>query len=510
MFARKIPNRSGSISVQVIRKEHGKYRVVQTVGTSKDPDEIERLWQKAQYLANHPNPDQPTLFTLQTPSDHSVQSAMEGLSNANLRTIGPELIFGTLFDRIGFNQIPDELFRHLVIARLAYPVSKLKTTDYLYRYKGLTWSVSAVYKFLDRLHGRYKRQAEEIAYRHTQKRRGTVSVVFYDMTTLYFEAEEEDDLRKIGFSKDGKFEHPQILLGLLVAEEGLPIGYDLFEGNTFEGHTLLPILRTIGEKYEFDPPVVVTDAAMLSKTVLAELTSAQYRFILGARIKNESAPIRQQILDKTAEKKDGETWTFDRPDGTRLIVGYSEKRARKDARNRERGLLRLRKRVQTGRLTKASINNRGYNKFLTLAGEITVSIDLRKVEEDRRWDGLKGYLTNTRMDAKTVIENYSHLWKIEKAFRISKTDLRIRPIYHYRKRRIEAHVCIAFVAYAIYMELETLLKQKNHRMSAKRAGELTQTMYELHYTLPDSREEKRVILNMDADQLSLYNVVYGI
>lgn len=510
MFARKIKNRNGSISVQVIRKDHGKYRVVRTVGTSKDPEEIERLWQKAQSLANYSNPHQPTLFALPTPSDQLIQSAIENLSNANLRTIGPELIFGTLFDRIGFNQIPDELFRHLVIARLAYPVSKLKTTDYLCKYKGLTWSVSAVYKFLDRLHSRYKNQAEEIAYRWTEKRRGSVSVVFYDVTSLYFEAEEEDDLRKIGFSKDGKFEHPQILLGLLVAEEGLPIGYDLFEGNTFEGHTLLPILRTIEKKYQFHPPVVVADAAMLSKTVLAELTAIQRQFILGARIKNESASIKQQILEKTVEKKEGETWMFERPDGTNLIVGYSEKRARKDAWNRRRGLLRLQKRIQTGRLTKASINNRGYNKFLMLAGEITGSIDLRKVEEDQRWDGLKGYITNTQLDAKTVIENYSHLWKIEKAFRISKTDLRIRPIYHYRKRRIEAHVCIAFVAYAIYMELEMLLKQKTIALSAKRAGELTQRMYELHYTLPDSREKKRFILNMDSEQLSLYNAVFEI
>ena len=134
------------------------------------------------------------------------------------------MIFGTLFDRIGFNAIPDEMFRHITMARLAYPVSKLKTVDYLSRYRGIQKSVDEIYLFLDRLAGRHKGQAETVAYEYTKRRLGKVSIVFYDMTTLYFEAEDEDDFRKIGFSKDGKFQHPQIMLGLLVGERGLPIG----------------------------------------------------------------------------------------------------------------------------------------------------------------------------------------------------------------------------------------------------------------------------------------------
>ena len=509
MFSRKIKNRSGSTSIQIIQKDHGRYRVVRTVGTSKNPDEIERLWQRAQYLLHHPDPNQGTLFNLQTPTDQTVQSFMETLSNASIRVIGPELIFGTLFDRIGLHQIPDEWFRHLVIARLAYPTSKLKTVDYLHRYKGLSLSVSALYASLDRLHSRYKQQVEELVYRHTRKTVRSITVVFYDMTTLYFEAEDEDDLRKVGFSKDGKHQHPQILLGLLVAQDGLPIGYDFFEGNTFEGHTLLPTLQQIRERYGFKQPIVVADAALLSRANLSELTSAGYPFILGARIKNESEKIKRAILKKAQGMKDGERFVLKRQDATRLIVSYSNRRAHKDARNREKGLLRLEKRVRTGRLTKQSINNRGYNKFLVLEGEITIRIDPGKIEEDWQWDGLKGYLTNTQLSAGKVIENYSHLWQIERAFRISKTDLRIRPIYHYRQRRIEAHLCIAFAAYAIYKELERLLKKKGMEMSAQRAGELTQTMYELHYTLPDSNEPLRTILNMDKEQRQLYQCVHG-
>lgn len=508
MFARKIKNRSGSVSVKVIRKDRGRYRVVRTVGTSNDPDVIDRLWEQAKRIASHPNPSQATLFAMESPTDQAVQSVIETLSNSCIRTMGPELIFGTLFDRMGFDQIPEEWLRHVVIARLAYPTSKLKTVDYLYRYKGMALSVNTLYAFLDRFHSRYKSQAEEIVYQNTKQKLQTLSVVFYDMTTLYFEAEDEDDLRKTGFSKDGKSQHPQIMLGLLVGEGGLPIGYDCFEGNTFEGHTLLPILQQMQEKYGFNQPIVIADAAMLSKANLKNLASAQYPFILGARIKNESSRIKQDILTQANGMKNGDSFVLTRTDGTRLIVTYSEKRAHKDAKNRTKGIQRLEKRLKKGQLTKQSLNNRGYNKFLKLEGKMTISLDESKVKEDAKWDGLKGYLTNTELTPQEVTENYSHLWQIEKAFRISKTDLKIRPIYHYRKRRIEAHLCIAFIAYAIYKELEILLKQNGIEMSAKRAGELTHTMYEIHYTLPDSNTPKKHIMNMDKEQQLLFDVVH--
>ena len=130
------------------------------------------------------------------------------------------------------------------------------------------------------------------------------------------------------------------------------------------------------------------------------------------------------------------------------------------------------------------------------------------MKADQKWDGLKGYITNTRLSAKTIVENYRELWQIEKAFRISKTDLRIRPIYHYRKRRIEAHLCIAFVAYTIYKELERLLNGAGFSMSPKRAGELTHNMYELEYILPGESLTEKTLLKMDPEQQKLYNLIH--
>ena len=204
----------------------------------------------------------------------------------------------------------------------------------------------------------------------------------------------------------------------------------------------------------------------------------------------------------------GQSVVIEQGDGHRLIVAYSDKRARKDQHNRESGLQRLKKRVGSGRLVKEHLNNRGYNKFLKLTGEVTVEIDEEKVAQSVRWDGLKGYLTNTALSAETVIENYGQLWHIEKAFRISKTDLRIRPMYHRRRRRIEAHVLVAFVAYTIYKELERRLNEAAVPISPKRAAELTQTMYEISFKLPTDPRVHQILLQMDDEQRQIYTLLH--
>lgn len=505
MFARKKRNQSGTVSVQVIDKSEG-YRVVKSFGSSNDPQEVGRMLELAKLFIEQ-RQGQYSLF----PEDHRDRAVIADfvgqLENASVRTVGPELIFGRLFDEIGFGEIREKLFRDIVVARLVYPVSKLKTIDYLSRYEGKTLNVQEVYRFLDRLNERHADEAKKTAYAHSKKLLKRIGVVFHDMTSLYFEAEDEDDLRKTGFSKDGKFQNPQIMLGLLVGEKGYPIGYDIFEGNTFEGKTLLPVLEQIQKRYSFGNPVVVADAAMLSKDNLDALDAGKFPFIVAARLRNESGDMQKTILARCRGLGDGQTVDIAHQQGRRLIVSYSDQRAKKDRHNRERGLQRLRKRIRSGRMTKEQLNNRGYNKFLKLAGKIEVAIDESKVAEAARWDGLKGYMSNTGLPPSEIIENYGHLWQIERAFRISKTDLRIRPMYHRRRRRIEAHILVAFVAYTIYKELERRLAEANIPISPKRAAELTQTMYEMSFRYPDDPVDQHVLLKMDAGQQQLYNLI---
>jgi transposase len=502
MFLRKKKNVSGSISIQVISKAKGKYKVLKSIGAGNTNQEIEKLWyiglQEIERLKAQTN-----LFISKT--DTIVDQVFETLENASIRTIGPELIFGKIYDHIGFNEIGEDLFKHLVVSRLAFPLSKLKTIDYLYRFQGISLDIDAVYRFLDKLNNNYKQKVEQIAFDHTKRTlNADISVVFYDMTTIYFEASDEDDLRKTGFSKDGKHQHPQIFLGLLVGVGGYAIGYDIFEGNIYEGHTLIPFLKKISKKFDLAKPVVVADAGLLSKENIEALELDNYQYIIGARLKNEPKEIKEKITAR--QLSDGEFFKLNKRN-KRLIVTYSDKRASKDEHNRKQGLKRLEKKIKTGKLTKANINNKGYNKYLKMQGEITIEIDYEKFNNDKSWDGLKGYITNAKLNSKEVIESYKNLWHIERAFRMSKTDLRIRPIYHRLKHRIEAHICVSFTAYTIYKELERILKKEKSTLSVKKAAELTHNMYEISYILPDSRQMKSSLLKMDDSQAELHRLV---
>jgi len=446
----------------------------------------------------------PGLFLFE--KDILLTSFLSEIQNGQIRTIGPELVFGKVFDSIGFNSINEPLFRHLVIARLAFPLSKLKTIEYLYRFQGIILNLDTVYRFLDKLNDKLKDSVELIAFEHTKRvLNNNISIVFYDMTTLYFEASDEDDLRKTGFSKDGKHSNPQIFLGLLVALGGYTIGYDIFEGNIFEGHTLIPTIEKISKKFNLSKPVVVADAGLLSSNNIKELQEKSYEFILGARIKNETTLVKNKIFETNL--KDNEFSVIEKSENLNLILSYSDKRAKKDAHNRKKGLERLEKQIKSGKLTKSNINNRGYNKYLKMEGEINIAIDKEKYEKDKIWDGLKGYITNCKLKPDEIIANYKNLWHIEKAFRMSKTDLRIRPIYHRLKSRIEAHICLSFVAYTIYKELERVLKIEKYPLSIEKAAELTHNMYQMEIILPESLHTTKVLLKMDDNQKNLIQII---
>lgn len=287
----------------------------------------------------------------------------------------------------------------------------------------------------------FKTRVEDIAYSYTKKMVGDgISVCFYDMTTLYFEAAEEDDLRKYCFSKDGKHSCPQIFLALLVASGGNPIGYEIYEGNISEGHTMIPLIRKLASRFGFNKPIVVADAGLLSKANIEELNKDGYQYIIGARPKSESDKVKEQIL--SLDMKYGDVVEIEKDGGVRIVLSCTERRAKKDAHNRQRGLARLQKKMASGRLTKQNINNRGYNKYLKMEGEVTISINMEKYEADAAWDGIKGYVTNTTLEKDEVIANYSNLWFIERAFRMNKFDLAVRTIFHRLRNRIEGHICI--------------------------------------------------------------------
>jgi transposase len=325
---------------------------------------------------------------------------------------------------------------------------------------------------------------------------GKIGLVFYDVTTLYFETDASDDLRKPGYSKDGKHALPQIVLGLLVSEGGYPLAYSIHEGNKYEGHTMLPVIHDFVEKFGLKDFVIVADSGLMTGENLKLLEKDNYKYIIGARIKSESDEIKRWIC--SLEKKEGCFHELGKLPASRLIIGYSQKRANKDAHNRQKGIMRLEKMFRSGSVTKDKINKRGYNKFLEVSDDVTVQINYGKVKEDEQWDGLKGYLTNTLLPPEKVYEEYSGLWQVERAFRVSKGTLELRPMFHFTKKRIKSHVCICFVAYKVYKELERILKTSDIRLSVDKVLEIAGTITTVRIKLPKNNKIiERTILITD-------------
>lgn len=282
MFVRKKKNKSGIISVQVIDKSSGKYKVKKTIGSSSNPDEIKLLVHRAKQWIKTNSGQKELDFTTKLTSDEIFDSIV------NIHNAGIELVLGSIYKQIGFNLIDEDILYYLTLAKLSFPASKLKTTDYLKRYFKKDINEDRIYRYLDKVYNNQKEQIQQISYNHTSKiLGGIITIVFYDVTTLYFQIDDEDEIRKRGFSKEGKHQNPQILLGLLVSIDGYPLAFDVFEGNKFEGYTMLPVLNAFKAKYKLDKLVIIADSGLLSSQNITELQNKGYEFILGARIKNE-------------------------------------------------------------------------------------------------------------------------------------------------------------------------------------------------------------------------------
>lgn len=495
MFVRKKKNRSGSITVVVVDKGDGKFKEIHNLGTVDNDSEAEALCiEGRKWIASRRGP-MLDLFPEETKlSQEEVFNAITGI-----RQDGAYRLLERVYDGIGFNAIEDKILKDLTIARVCEPRSKLATVDYMRRYWNEDYQYQKIYRYLDTLYNTQKESVLSISVAHTRKiLGGVITVAFYDVTTLYFESFREDVLRSPGFSKDGKTAETQVVLGLLVSQDGYPLAYSLFNGSQFEGRTMLPIVDDFIQRYSIKDFTLVADSGLMSKANINLLRSAKYKYILGARIRSESKAIREWILN--LKKEDGVVYEYRKSNGDRLIVSYTDKRADKDEFNRDRGVKRLQQSYKSGKITKDKINKRGYNKFLKISDDVSVTIDMDKVEEDKKWDGWKGYVTNTDLSAKDCISQYHGLWVVERSFRISKGTLEMRPMFHFTERRIEAHVCLCFVALKLYKELERLLKVLESDLSVDKVLDIAKTISSVTISLPNGQKTTQT-LYLTPDQL---------
>ena len=370
-------------------------------------------------------------------------------------------IFGTFFDRlqlnIGLSKLRYRQLRDVVIARIIEPVSKSHTSRFLQRSRLQKLSEDQIYRLMDDI-GEKEIEIKTNIFNATTRaiQDQKIDVLLFDVTTLYFESQNSDELREYGYSKDHKIGETQLVLALATTKEGLPVGYTLFSGKTAETKTLLQCIDEWKKFILIDKVIIVADKAMMSDLNLQAMEEANIRYIVAAKLKQLPKTLKNQILKKNYEQtgmvnNDSVRFREHTHQERRLIVSYSESRAIKDRHDREKLLLRLREKILAkGRgETHKLVTNRGYFKYLDNEKKGIVRLNEDKIINEGLWDGLHGIITNDKeSSALDLMNRYRQLWVIEDSFRLNKHTLAMRPIYHFKQKRIRAHILICYLAFA--------------------------------------------------------------
>jgi len=411
-------------------------------------------------------------------------------------------IYGKLYDEINLKSIIPNASRHvaiskalkeIVLARVANPDSKSGSVDMLSSKFGVNLNLKTVYRMMDMIDDKQIKKLNKLVLTKTKSLLDDkIDVIYFDATTLYFESFTEDidnpqdtqeAIRKNGYSKDGKFNQPQVVLALLVTKQGLPVGYKAFSGDTFDGHTIIPSLKEIESEFKVDKIVYVADAGMFNKANLKEFdNNKNMTYIVGAKIKTMAKKLKDQILktdDFTELNDDIKVKTLEY-NGKKLLISYSKKRAKKDKHDREKAIAKLKKRLQDSKSVKSQLSNNGYKKYLQLESndknrscDLSITLNEEKIKEDEAWDGLKGIVTNNKtLSDEELIHQYSNLWQVEESFRITKHDLKIRPIYHWKPSRVKAHLAISFMAFTLVRYLEYRVRLQYKKLSPQKIRQI--------------------------------------
>lgn len=430
-FIRKVKTASGATAVQIAYKEHGRITRIEHFGSAHTETELESLLALAR---QHLRGDQLNLFN--EPVSPLKIRLKQSVSSLLLQVLSRQ------YNLLGFNQLKDEIFAYLCIARIVEPTSKLDSLRVLAELGVTGLSKNRLYRCLSQvIVNDYRKTLAEQCF-HQVYPKG-ISLILYDVTTLYFEMQEEDEYRKSGMSKERRLE-PQILIGLLVDQSGFPLGLHSFEGNTAETNTILPVLEAFKKQHNLQNITVVADSSMLSSKNLEALTKAGYTYIVGSRL--HKIPYAIAEYQKTRELADNQIITTPLKGTQRIIYQYRGKRAQLDIRNIEKQIAKAEK-IISGKLVVQKA------KFLSLKTK-DKQLNQKLIVKASALVGIKGYVTNLAIPDEQVIASYHQLWHVEQSFRMSKSDLKARPIFHQKRDSIEAHLTVVFAALAIGKMIE--------------------------------------------------------
>lgn len=457
---RKVRTASGAIAVQIIRYSEGKRIIVSHIGSAHTDEELALLCQEAE-IQKEKLSLQPSLFsTIEKPSKLLHEDYLQ-LSSVTHLFAHKALKKCLQLCGLGFLH---PLYQDLALMRIVEPASKLRTIELLKNYFHISYAERTVYRLLPKLL-EHKNAIEDAAY-HTAKMNfeESFALVLYDVTTLYFESHEpNDELKARGFSKDDKSKQPQIVVGLLVTCQGFPLMHEIYKGNTFEGHTMLDVVKQFQKRHANSKPIIVADAAMLSQENMELLEEGGYQYIVGARLANTSKTFIESIASGL-KRQDGDVIRLSYPNRSYDVVcAYSEKRAKKDKHEFDKQIvkaLQIISKKESGKRTKFVQKSKDHQDSFILNEELK--------EKAEKLIGIKGYCTNiaeSTLSNSQVIEYYNGLWHVEQAFRMSKTDLKTRPIFHYVHDAIKAHVLLCFMGLMMgrFLEIKTGLSLRKIR-----------------------------------------------
>lgn len=447
---RKTKTASGATAVQVVKYVNRKRIVAVHIGSARTTEDLKVLRQLASDWIEKTTKQKPLFAQSGNLAPSFSLALVDKCEYLGIRYTFIYEILHKLLARFKFTAFGNQLLNDLVIMRIVEPTSKLKSLELLQEYFGISHRRQAFYEAVPHF-SKLKGAAESLAVKLAVKEFAfNFSLVFYDVTTLYFESFEPDDLRKQGFSKDNKSNQPQIVIGLVVSQDGFPVAYEIFAGNKFEGHTLIPVIKGFKQQHHIQSLTVVADAAMISLGNVEALKEAKLNYIVGARIANLSPKLQTEISQKLNQKH-GATVRIATAHG-RLVCDFSQKRYNKDKREMNKQIKKA-----EGQLADPSAIKR--TKFLK-TGLTKYELNSKLIEKTKLLLGIKGYYTNLTPEQatdQTIIDRYRNLWHVEQAFRIAKSDLAMRPIFHFKGEIIKIHVLICFMALAVskYMEIKT-------------------------------------------------------
>lgn len=445
MFVRIIKGRAKEYAVIIrgYRDQNGKVRhkTVKNLGPVTDQNRQQMLDLGRRLIASS--------------SGHTVITTGADVQETSRHNWGAPAIIDHLWHRFSLDEMINsaktrQALKLMMIDRICAPASKFATYNKRARYQGYEdVELHNIYRSLDLLSQKSDELKSHI--HHKQSLRGIKDVVFFDVTTLYFESQKADLLRDFGYSKDCKFNEVQIVLCLVIDAEGKPLTYEIFAGNTSEGTTLLPVLERLKQQFAINKLIIVADRGIGSERNLAEIKQAGYEYVIGAKLRGASQAIKElalkedDFIDFSDTLEDKKLYKFINNKEQKWVVIHSSKRAQKDKRDRQR----LIEKAQEILDHKSSLNDkRGAKKFIKVAKSqnIDAALDDQKIAEDARFDGFYAIsFSQADASATDIVAAYHGLWRVEESFRTLKSFFEVRPMFHWTKKRIEGHIMLNFL-----------------------------------------------------------------